>query len=130
MHNINTFHFLLMFLIIGSTCLLLELLALTSRQYFLLMVYQITFVSLLICSYKQYKLFFLFRPINKINLSTRHDDLANTDLLIQPKLCELVNQYRETLSKFLDKQTKSVQVRPPSPWISVEIDIHICNHMK
>ena len=68
-----------------------------------------------------------FRPINKININTLHDDLANSDLLIQPKsiLCELVNQYQETLSKLLDKhapkQIKSVHVRPPSPWMSLEI---------
>ena len=46
--------------------------------------------------------------------------------MIQHKsLCELVNQYHKTLSKLLDKhapkQTKSVQVRPPSPWVSHEI---------
>ena len=104
-----------------------------------------------------------FRPINKINLNTLHEDLANSDLLIKPKstLCELVNQYNETLSKFLDqhapKQTKRVQVRPPSPWMSNDIivakrrrryferiwrrtrspidrsrytkQLHICNHM-
>ena len=85
----------------GSTCLLLDLLALTSRQYFLLMVYQITIVSLLICGCKSgqdLKKNFTFRPINKINIKTLHDDLANSDLLIQPKstLCELVNQYHET----------------------------------
>ena len=68
-----------------------------------------------------------FRPINKININTLHDDLANSDLLIKPKstLCELVNQYNETLSKLLDKyapkQTKSVQVRPTSPWMSNDI---------
>ena len=41
-----------------------------------------------------------FRPINKININTLHDDLANYDLLIKPKstLCELVNKYNETLS--------------------------------
>ena len=56
-----------------------------------------------------------FRPINKININTLHDDLANSDILMKPKstLCELVNQYNETLSKLLDKhapkQTKSVQ---------------------
>ena len=102
-----------------------------------------------------------FRPINKININTLYDDLANSDLLIKPKstLCKLVNQYNETLSKLLDKhapkQTKSVQVRPPSPWMSNEIivakrrhryleriwqqthspidrytkQLHICNHM-
>ena len=68
-----------------------------------------------------------FRPINKININTLHDDLTNSDPLIQSKstLCELVNQYHETLSKLLDKhspeQTKSVQVRPPSEWMSLEI---------
>ena len=104
-----------------------------------------------------------FRPINKININILHDDLANSDVLIKPKstLCELVNQYNETLSKLLDKhapkQTKSVQVRPPSPWMSNDIivakrrrryleriwrrtrspidqsrynkQLHICNHM-
>ena len=35
-----------------STCLLQDLLTLTSKQYFLLMVYQITIMSLLICHYK------------------------------------------------------------------------------
>ena len=54
-------------------------------------------------------------------------NLANSDVLIKPKstLCEPVNQYNETLSKLQDKdalkQTKSVQVRPPSPWMSNEI---------
>ena len=52
MHYINTFHFLHMFMVIGSTCLLLDLLALTLKQYFLLMVYQITIVSLSICGCK------------------------------------------------------------------------------
>ena len=62
-----------------------------------------------------------------LNINTLHDDLANSDLLIKPKstLCELVNQYNETLSKLLDKhapkQTNSVQVRPPSPCMSNEI---------
>ena len=66
-----------------------------------------------------------FRPINKININTLHDDRANSDLLMKPKstLCELVNQYNETLSKLLDKhvpkQTKSVQVRPPSPCLMI-----------
>ena len=98
-----------------------------------------------------------------MNINTLHDDLANSDLLIQPKstLWELVNQYNGTLSKLLDKhdpkQTKRVQVRPPSPWMSHEIfvakrrrryleriwrqtrslldrsrytkQLHICNHM-
>ena len=106
---------------------------------------------------------FTFRPINKININTLHDDIANSDILIKPKstLCELINQYNETLNKLLDKhaskQTKSVQVRPPSPWMSNEIfvakrrrryleriwrrtrspidrsrytkQLHICNHM-
>ena len=40
------------FMAIDSTCVLLDLLALTSRQYFLHVVYQITSVSLLICGYK------------------------------------------------------------------------------
>ena len=59
--------------------------------------------------------------MNKINLNTLHDGLASSDILIQPNstLCELVNQHHETLSKHLDKhspkQSKSVQVRPPSP---------------
>ena len=62
------------------------------------------------------RIVFTFRPINTIHINTLHDDLANCD----PKytLCELVNQYHETLSKLLDKhapkQTKSVQVRPSS----------------
>ena len=47
--------------------------------------------------------------------------------MIQSKytLCELVNQYHETLSELLDKharkQSKGVQVRPPSPWMSLDI---------
>ena len=95
------------------------------------MVYQITIVSSLICGCKLAqdleKKIITFRPINKININTLHDDLANSDLLIKPKstLCELVNQYNETLSKLLDKhapkQTKSVQVRPLSPWMSNDI---------
>ena len=44
--NSNSLH---MFMVIGSTCLLLDLLAVTSRQYFLLMIYHITIVLLLIC---------------------------------------------------------------------------------
>ena len=78
------------------------------------------------------KKFITFRPINKININTLHDDLTNSDLLIKPKSssCELVNQYNETLSKHLDKhapkQTKSVQVRPPSPWLSNEIIVAKC----
>ena len=130
------------------------------------MVYQATIVSLLICGCKlvqHLEKIITFRPINKININTLHDDLANFDLLIKPTstLCELVNQYNETLSKLLDKhapkQTKSVQVRPPPPWLSNEIivakhrrqyferiwrrtrspidrssytkQLHICNHM-
>ena len=50
MHYINTFHFLHMIIVIGSNGLLL--LALTLKQYFLLMVYQTTVVSLLICGCK------------------------------------------------------------------------------
>ena len=83
-------------------------------------------VSLLTCGCKSgqdLEKTITFRPINKINTNT----LANSDLLIQPKstLCELVNQYHETLNKLLDKpapkQTKSVQVRPPLPWMFHEI---------
>ena len=65
-----------------------------------------------------------FRPV-KVN--TLHDDLGNHDLFTQLKstLCELINQYHETLSKLLNKhaskQTKSVQVRPPSTWMFREI---------
>ena len=94
------------------------------------MVYQITIVSSLICGCKSgqdLKTIITFRSINKININTLHDDLANSDVLNQPKstLCELVNQYHETLSKLLDrhspKQAKSVQVYPPSPWMTLEI---------
>ena len=95
MHYINTFHFLHMFMVIGLTCLLLDLLALTSMQYFLLMVYQITIVSLLVYGYKSGQdldKIITFRSISNINTHILHDDLANSDLLIQPKytLCELV----------------------------------------
>ena len=68
-----------------------------------------------------------FNKLNKININNLHDDLANSDLLIKPNstICERVNQYHETLSKLLDKgapkQTRSEQVRPPSPWMSHEI---------
>ena len=128
MHYINTFHFLHMFMVIGSTCLLLNLLALTLKQYSLLMVCHITIIDLWLQVGSRSKTKMItFRPINKININTLHDDLANSDLLMKPKstLCELVNQYNETLSKLLDKhapkQTKSVQVRPPSPWMSNDI---------
>ena len=88
MHYINTFHFLLMCMIIGSTCLLLDLLELTSRQHVLLMVYHITTESLLICGCKlgqDLDKIITFRTINKININTLHDDLAKSDLLIQTK---------------------------------------------
>ena len=57
-------HFLYMFMVIGSTYSFLDLLALTSSQYFILMVYQIIIVSLLIygCKYLEKK--FTFRQIN------------------------------------------------------------------
>ena len=54
-------------------------------------------------------------------------DLSNSDLLMHPKtsLLELTAQFSETLSHLLDKhaskQTKMIQPRPPSPWMSLEI---------
>ena len=54
-------------------------------------------------------------------------DLSNSDILMHPKtsLLELTDQFSETLSHMLDKhaakQTKMTQLRPPSPWISLEI---------
>ena len=87
------------------------------------MIYRI-----IICGYKSgqdLKQILTFRPLIKINLNTHHGDRANFDLLNQTKstLCELVNNYHETLSTLLDKhapkQTKSVQVHPPSPWMSL-----------
>ena len=68
-----------------------------------------------------------FRPIHKIDLDTLHMDLLNSDLLMHPKtsLLELTAQSSETLSHLLDKhapkQTKLIQPRPPSPWMSLEI---------
>ena len=68
-----------------------------------------------------------FRPIHKIDLDTLHMDLSNSDLLMHPKtsLLELTAQFSETLSHLLDKhaprQTKMIQPRPPSPWLSLEI---------
>ena len=118
-------------MVIGSICLLLDLLALTplfpadglSDHYCVIIDLWLQVGS------RSRKKMITFRPINKININTLHDDLANSDLLIKPKatLCELVNQYNETLSKLPDKhapkQTKSVQVRPTSPWMSNEIII-------
>ena len=71
----------------------------------------------------------IFRPINKIDLDTLHMDLSNSDLLMHPKtsLLELTDQFSKTLSQLLDKhapkQTKRTQLRPPSPWMSLEIII-------
>ena len=54
-------------------------------------------------------------------------DLSNSDILIHPKtsLLELTDQFSETLSHLLDKhapkQTTMTQLRPPSPWMSLEI---------
>ena len=54
-------------------------------------------------------------------------DLSNSDLLMHPKtsLLELTAQLSETLSHLLDKhapkQTKMIQPRPPSPWMSLDI---------
>ena len=68
-----------------------------------------------------------FRHINKIELDTLHLDLSNSDLLMHPKtsLLELTDQVSETLSDLLEKhapkQIKMTQLRPPSPWMSVEI---------
>ena len=68
-----------------------------------------------------------FRPINKIDVDTLHMDLSNSDLLMHPKtsLLGLTYQFSETLSHLLDKhapkQTKMTQLRPPSPWMSLEI---------
>ena len=68
-----------------------------------------------------------FRPINKIDLDTPHMDLSNSDLLIHPKtsLLEITDQLSETLSHLLEKhepkQTKMTQLRPHSPWMSLEI---------
>ena len=71
----------------------------------------------------------IFRPINKIDLDTLHMDLSNYDLLMHPKtsLLELTDQFSKTLNQLLDKhapkQTKMTQLRPPSPWMSLEIII-------
>ena len=71
----------------------------------------------------------IFRPINKIDLDALHTDLSNSDLLMHPKtsLLELTDQFSKTLSQLLDKhapkQTKMTQLRPPSPWMSLEIII-------
>ena len=54
-------------------------------------------------------------------------DLSNSDLLMHPKtsLLGLTDQFSETLSHLLDKhapkQTKMTQLRPHSPWMSLEI---------
>ena len=69
MHYIKTFHFLLIFMVIGATCLLLNLIAITSRQYFLLIVCQIIIMSLLICGYnsrQDLEKCTTFRPIDNI----------------------------------------------------------------
>ena len=56
-------------------------------------------------------------------------DLSNSDLLMYPKtsLLELTDQFSKTLSQLLDKhaprQTKMTTLRPPSPWMSLEIII-------
>ena len=67
-----------------------------------------------------------FRPINKIDLDTLHMDLSNYDILMHPKtsLLEITDQLSETPSHLLDKhapkQTNITQLRPPSPWMSLE----------
>ena len=65
-----------------------------------------------------------FRPINEICLDNLHMDLSNSDLLMHPKasLLKLTEQFSETLShdKHATKQTKITQLRPPSPWMSLE----------
>ena len=56
-------------------------------------------------------------------------DLSNSDLLMYPKtsLLELTDQFSKTLSQLLDKhaprQTKMTKLRPPSPWMTLEIII-------
>ncbi len=68
-----------------------------------------------------------FRPINKIDLDTLHMNLSNSYILMHPKtsLLDLTDQFSETLSHLLDKhapkQTKMIQPRSPSPWMSLEI---------
>ena len=70
-----------------------------------------------------------FRPINKIDLDSLHMDISNSYLLMHPKtsLLELTDQFSKTLSQLLDKhaprQTKITKLRPPSPWMSLEIII-------
>ena len=72
-----------------------------------------------------------FRPINKIDLDSLHMDLSNSDILMHPKtsLLELTDQFSKTLSKLLDKhaprQTKMTKLRPPSPWMSLEIILEL-----
>ena len=70
-----------------------------------------------------------FPPIHKIDLDSLHMDLSNSDILMYPKtsLLELTDQFSKTLSQLLDKhaprQTKMTKLRPPSPWMSLEIII-------
>ena len=72
-----------------------------------------------------------FRTINKIDLDSLHMDLSNSDILMHPKtsLLELTDQFSKTLSKLLDKhaprQTKMTKLRPPSPWMSLEIILEL-----
>ena len=69
-----------------------------------------------------YFLLYLFIHIkmNKIDLDTLHMDLSNSDLLMHPKtsLMELTDHL---LDRYAPKQAKMTQLRPPSPWMSLEI---------
>ena len=68
-----------------------------------------------------------FRPINTINVENFREDIEHADLLIitNSTLCEVVKQWYVTLSSLLDKhapkQTKGTNVRPQTPWMSLEI---------
>ena len=90
-------------MVFGSTCLLIDLLAIFAPDG--LFDNHCVIIELWLQVGSRSRIFFAFRPINKININTLHDDLANSDLLIKTKsaLCELVNQYNETLSKLLDE---------------------------
>jgi len=71
-----------------------------------------------------------FWLINNLTIDNLREYLEHAELLINPNstLFEPVNQYCVTLSSFLDKhgpkQTQNIQVRPPAPWMSLEI-LHV-----
>jgi hypothetical protein len=68
-----------------------------------------------------------FRQYRKIDMELFTSDLMKTDLILKPSdtLDDLIRQYDSTLSELIEKHaplmTKTITVRPITPWYSVKV---------